>query len=364
VRNPKELTIEKIILHILDPRDRGLIRSKHPLPPDSDSRIFNYFKGHIQKSLADEDARAARFDDLTSDVANACHRLLRSGTNDKAFVDGSRDLAKSLYDIMEKNRSISRGDLVVCRYQAKEGDSATPTTYLGLLKIDPAEVFHHVEERDAKGRLLYVGLEVDPEGLPTAGERLQKCAFVRPLQPRHPDYDLILLDRQVRPTEGPEVAFFFSRGFLSASLQLTSMQATRLFIRQTAAGSKLLRQRQSNKQQKQLDKSVDTALRSKEVHVDKWVQELDLPTEQKEVLKGRLSDKYLPDRKFQPNKKVVQEFRKKAKEEFEGDYGLRLIVPSKVPRNRIEDKKNVQGPGGKTFKHAVTLYTDKWEKSA
>ena len=114
-----DLQLEEVILHILDPPNRvlkagvpkppeprGLVRSERPLPRDTDERIWNYFKNHIETSLRNLNIRAARFNQLEAGSAGICKGLLAA---DIDLVEGSQRLAESLYAIMLANRSISRG---------------------------------------------------------------------------------------------------------------------------------------------------------------------------------------------------------------------------------------------------------------
>ena len=115
-----------------------------------------------------------------------------------------------MYGILEQDRRTKGADLAVCFYRA---ENIADTRFLALLKIDPSEVFQHQIAEDEQGRQ-FVTYVVEPRAF--TNERLQKCAFIRPLAPRHNDYDMILLDRQVSDIRKQDVAQYFARDFLDS----------------------------------------------------------------------------------------------------------------------------------------------------
>lgn len=197
MRYAADIRLDELIVHIVDPRRaNGLVLSERTLPLDSNERVADYFATHIENSLRDPAARAARFVDLGDEnTAGLCRALLEHNVG---LVEGSRRLAQRLYEIIAGDRRIAAGDLAVGFYRA--GNRPDVPRYLALLKIDPSEVFRHTTARDPDGNL-YVSFEVETDVMPTTREKLQKCAFVQPLEPR-PEYDMMLLDRQVRPPAG------------------------------------------------------------------------------------------------------------------------------------------------------------------
>jgi hypothetical protein len=184
-----------------------MILSERTIPLKGNQCIVDYFVTHIQNSLKNPTAEAARIiaiDDET--VSGICKALLENRLD---LVEGSRWLAQELYKIIDKDKRINACDLAVCLYRAENQHSVS--RYLALLSIEPSEVFRHKKEHDPQGNL-YVNLEIETEVMPTTREKLQKCAFIQGLEPR-PDYDMMLLDRQKR---GEDVAKFFIKEFMGA----------------------------------------------------------------------------------------------------------------------------------------------------
>ena len=87
------------------------------LPLGGNQELAAYFTRHIQGSLQEPYARAARFRNINpTQVSGICHSLLSGKTN---LVDGSRFLAQALYQILQNDQRISPADLGICFYQAE-----------------------------------------------------------------------------------------------------------------------------------------------------------------------------------------------------------------------------------------------------
>jgi 37-kD nucleoid-associated bacterial protein len=345
--------IDEVILHILDPHGpRKQVLSAAPLPPDSDARIFRYFKDQIEESLKDAQVRRARFADLEAPAATLCRGLLEGGIQ---LVEGSQRLAQRLYEIMAGNRSISTGDLAVCRFrgvqQSREDD------YLALLKIDPSEALRRTTGTDRRGRPL-VTFEVESDVLPTAGERLQKCAFVRPLAPRPADYDLLLLDRQKR---ADEVAQFFSGRFLEAVPAPSPEQQTRDLYRGLLAAKNKVQGRLGPRQVDRLDQFIEGIMNDELVHVDERIQGLNLPPAIKaeigETVSASVSERIIAiDRPYAD--KVTRRRR------FRGEAGLKVEMSTEgYPRVLPQPPRWVQPAAGPGY-YEIVLRSETWEEIA
>ena len=353
------IQVDEVILHILDlpdtpakpgeppkPARRGLVLSQRSLPPQTDARVFGYFRDHIADSLKSDHVRVAQFAGLAAPVAAACKAILAPGGD---LVQGSQTLARGLYALMTKNASIARGDLALCRYSAQEGGQSV--SQLAVLKIDPSEAFSQTTRTDEQGKR-YVAVEVEAEVLPT-GE-LQKCALVRRLEPRPADYDMILLDRQLA---GEDVARFFSYDFLGADLVTDSRQATKKLNKILTDAENLLRSTlQPDEIVTSFQQQARNLLASPSVTRKQLVQIVPAAVEKEvseSVQAARLPDRIDLDRAYlaKTTKTIT----------YEGDDGLTLTVPA----NRFAELVTVippkkTGPGTKLYE--VVIRTKTWEK--
>ena len=96
MRYATDIQLDQLIVHILNPwQPNGFVLSERTLPLDSNQRLVDYFAAHIQNSLQDPAAKAARFVALDGEaVSGICKVLLNGGLD---MVEGSRLLAERLY---------------------------------------------------------------------------------------------------------------------------------------------------------------------------------------------------------------------------------------------------------------------------
>jgi hypothetical protein len=267
------------------------------------------------------------------------------------LVKGSQQLAERLYGIIDRDKRISAGDLVVGFYRA--GNRPHISRYLALLKIDPSEVFRHKTERDSQGNL-YIRFEIETDVMPTTREKLQKCAFVQPLDPRA-DYDMMLLDRQQVRTP---VARFFTEDFLGAALALDAHQRTDRLYRSLVSANNLLRPKLQPQQDEILHQAINSTVSSASINVDNWLEALPLSEEQKEQIDQVVSQE-LPDRTFEIDTSYGQRLIQKRR--FRGDYDLRVEVSADQYSEIIQSVQYVEGSESRPY-YRIVIHTQKWEE--
>ena len=353
MRYASDIQLEQMIVHILDPKRKVL--SERTLPLVGNDELRDFFADHIKNSLKHAQARAAKFKVLDSNLTSGICKGMIDGSVD--FVQGSRNLADRLYDIITPDDRISAGDLVVCSYRANGMAGEQP--FLALLKIDPSEVFRHAEMKDAEGKV-YVGFELEKEVMPTTRERLQKCAFIRPLDPRPADYDMMLLDRQLRPTEELPVARFFRETFLGANMALDSKERTKRFYVALIDGQNQLQDELSEEAYDELGESIHQVMLQTNVNIDDWIEGQPLTDVQRETLDGIVS-KDLPDREFAVDEDFAAKLVQKTR--FRADFGVKFEVDSdfyddvvqKIEKGPLDDQ-------GKPKYHRIVIHATNWKK--
>ncbi|HZS90170.1 MAG TPA: nucleoid-associated protein [Chloroflexota bacterium] len=351
MRYATDIEVERAIVHIVDPRQRPVL-SERALPLEANARLATYFADHIGASLRDSIARAARFVDLDTGIAaTLCAGVFADRT---CFVEVSRKLAIHLHDIVNGDGRIAAGDLAVCIYRARDGSGVAD--YLALLKIDPSEVLLHKTVHDDQGNL-YVDFDFQANVLPTARERLQKCAFVRPLRPR-PPYDMMVLDRQSGPGKADPVARFFMDAFLGAGLALDAQQRTDLLYRGLVSAQNRLRVRLSPGQNETLRGAIEQAIASQSINVDRWLEALPLPRADKEEI-DRIVSRDLPDREFEIDAAYTQ--RLVARRRFRGDYDLRVTVQADHA-GRVIRSVTRKDEAGRPPYYEVVIHTETWDE--
>jgi hypothetical protein len=362
MRYPADLTLDAVVIHSLDNRQetRQLRLSNGLLPLGEDPQLSRYLKTHIQHSLNDATAHAARFRAVEpGTVSGVCDALHGNGL---PLIDGSRSLAELLFAVIEKDGRIKPGVLAVCFYQATL--AAAPERYLALLKIDLGEVVRTKLIQDAQGNEI-VSLEVGHEALATTREGLQKAAFIRSLSPRHSDYDMILLDRQVRPeSQDAEVAMrpmakFFMESFLQAEQSFDNQERTKRFRRGVIIAQNTLRRQGelTAGEADGLDQALETALTSTRVNIDDWTDNLALPEVKKELIRENVV-RQQPDMEFEPDQTYVRKVTRKVR--FVGSGNLRVSVDAQQVDQVIREVNRRQEGLREYFE--VILHTERWDQ--
>lgn len=350
MRHVTSIKLEQLIIHMLDTKgSNGLVLSECTIPLEGNNNLVDYIVGHIQHSLKDPSSKAASFVAMDSGITSGiCKDLLQDRLS---LVDGSCKLAQKLYTIIENDKRINACDLVVCLYQAENKNGTS--RYLALLNIEPAAVFRHKQERDPQGRL-YINFEIDTEAMPTLGEKLQKCAFVRQLEPQS-EYDMMLLDRQ---KQGKEVAKFFINEFMGATLAFDSRQRTiNLYKGLINARNKIFKELKPDEIE-YLDQATQVVIRSESFNIDTWVNSLSLSDEHKQKIEQELSTN-LPDCEFEIDKSYVEKLVQKRT--FKGEGGLKITVKADKFDKIIKSIKRIPEEG-EPFYYRIEIQTDEWKE--
>lgn len=358
MRDATNINIDELIIHILDPQGQGLVLSSVPVPIDGNEALVEYFSRHILTSLKDSGIKAARFRNINPEQpSGVCRDLLRG---EVPLVDGSHRLAQELYSILERDQRITPGDLAVCFFKA---ENYPYSRFLAIMKVDPSQIFSHVIRQDRRGRT-YVSFETNTQAF--TNERLQKCAFIQPIDPRHPEFDMLLLDRQRRGFETPSptasqiaIARFFSESFLDAQEVFDARKFTDLVYRGLVNAENRLRDRLTDEQNTVLEEQVHQAVTSRRLNLDNWLGELPLPEEYKAEIEQSISTR-IPSREFPLDRNFSQQLVSKIK--FRGDHGLRLEVPSENYFTLIVSEERVTDDPERPPYYRIVIETEDWKR--
>lgn len=352
VRDATNIQLEQLIVHILDPNNPGgIVKSECSIPLKGNQRLVDYFIGHIQNSLKNKSIKAARFDAMDDKIVSGiCKDLLQ---NPLDLVDGSRNLAQKLYDIIAKDKRINPCDLAVCFYLAEKNNVVS--RYLALLNIEPSEVFRHKKSHDSQGNL-YVNFEIETDVMPTTGEKLQKCAFIQQLDPR-PDYDMMLLDRQ---KHGKEVAKFFIKDFMRATPAFDARQRTEYLYNGLISAHNQIRSELQPHEDENLYQAIQVAIKSDYINLNTWIKALPLSEKHKQQIEQVVSQE-LPDREFEIDKTYAHSLIRKRV--FRGDYGLKVVIEASDEKYKkvIKPVKRMEKPGTPPY-YCIEIHTEKWDE--
>ncbi|HPY73433.1 MAG TPA: nucleoid-associated protein [Rectinema sp.] len=336
-------------MHILDPKSESPVLSWRDIPPAENRALFDYFTTHIQKSLQDTATKAARFTHIDEqNVSGISKGLLKENLD---FITGSQELARQLFKIIKNDGRISACDLAVCFYNAKNQWNTTKN--LALMKIDPSEVFLHKKQEDSQGKT-YITFEIKSDVLPTTRENLQKCVFIRPLDPRPTEYDMMLLDRQLKVP----IAKFFIKDFLNAEFALDSRERTERLYTCLVGAQNSLRSELEPQDDEYLRQAINSAITSTSINVDTWIKSLTLSEDQKSEI-DQIVSQDLPDREFEIDLNFAQQLITKRR--FKGDYDLRLEISAENYDKVIHSVKPINTPDAPSH-YEIVIHSEKWDE--
>ena len=351
MRRIANIQILELFVHILKnrPPDPSLQLSDFPIQLEGNQRLLEYFTNHILNSLKDSSSNAAQFRNINPGQASGVCSAILSGQ--LTLAEGSKRLAENLFEIISSDQRITPADLAVVLFQ----DPSQPGFhYLAILKIDPSEVFEHEIIREANS--IRINYTLKDNAL--TKEKLQKCAFIRPLEPRHAEYDLLLLDRQTGFVGDGTIASFFKERFLDTKDALDSVRRTYLLYNTLTAAHTRIRGQLPEGLNQELDQRILMAVGNRVINTDRWLEELPVDDDVRQHFHQALQER-LPDVEFEIDRQIAERMTKKAY--FEGDYGFRITIPAENLRDVIKLESTFINPEGQSV-NRIVIETRLWKK--
>lgn len=208
----ENVSVRKAIVHILDSAHEEPVLNDFLL--ELDDEVSDFLESHIRRSLRDEEAKTAKFEQGRNIVKETCEEMIENVDRDDIFINGTKDIARHLFRFIKTNIDIPSCDLVVTCFETECG------FFISMLKLDYTRTYiHNMEFLDGKFRISIVPQLI---GLPSAGQRLQKCAFVG-----GPDIDPQVLFLDKGNKDAGEGLDFFSRSFLQCLSEPDAAEKTK-----------------------------------------------------------------------------------------------------------------------------------------
>ncbi len=331
MRNIDAVIIKKAIIHVLDRNADTPILADFEQEIDED--IHEFLEKHIVKSLADEENKKAKFKDGMTTVKNACQAIFQ---DDSRFLESSHIIAQHMFRAMKNNNQISSADLVICLYSAHEEN------YIGILKMDYKKSFiHNVEFIDDQLRISILPQAI---GLPGIGQKIQKCAFIKPFDTEE-EFDLIVLDKQsYGKDEDSEIAHFFANNFLCCDVLIDSRDKTRSFKNLTEKWTRKNLKEDFEKAQEVRAEMITSLKDSAEIDIEKFTQNVfgnDMDMQQNFV--QHFHKEGMPIDNFEIDKKWVEKKMKKRVMKTDTGVEIRAEYEDYEDNMKFEIKRNGDG---------------------
>ena len=313
--------VQSAVIHLLGHRtSRRLVLSDRALDLD-DERLRIFIRDHVASGLTDRQVRTRRFARPLTEVAKTAQQIVQ---RPRSLLNPSKELASRLHAILQSNRTISPGSLMVARCVGSFEPGSEPEPFAALLKLDASTVFTPRFKTEGGATRVWIEELKDP-GLPSTREPLQKAALIRSLSDDDGDgvplpHELLILDRQ---RQG-EPAQFFSDTFLSGVEDaFTPAQQTQQLVRGARAALTKVRPDLDKTQTERVYRAIENLADQETVERDAWAGAIRLPRPQREVFRKAL-EKEVPDPIIQVDAPTVQEGTKWIR--FKGRNGFRMRI--------------------------------------
>lgn len=212
-----EVNLKEAIIHILDNNSEEPVYDEYPLRLVDET--YEYILKHIQKCLKDEELKYAVFNNERNIIKELSQEYL-NGQSD--LISVSKEISKQLFKLIKANGNIPSCDLIIVSISTEYG------AMLALLKMDYVKNYTHtVDFVDNK-----IGIDIIPQfiGLPASGQRIQKCAFIKPIKEDN-KFDLMVIDKQSKSKDEDYGSNYFISNFLGCSIIDNERDNTRNFVK-------------------------------------------------------------------------------------------------------------------------------------
>lgn len=215
-----DINIMEAVVHVLDQNSDEAILNEYKVDLTDD--VYRFIYKHIEKCLKSEDLKYAVFNQEKHKVKEIAHEYL-NGTN-MDIVEVSQELARQLFYIMRANINIPSCDLLTVSISTDQGPM------LAILKMDYVKNFTH--KVDFFENKIGIGIVEHQAGLPTSGQKIQKCAFIKPLREDN-EVELMVIDKNKRILEDEYGIDWFINNYLGCTIIQNERDMTKTFLNAT-----------------------------------------------------------------------------------------------------------------------------------
>ncbi|HHD2751410.1 TPA: nucleoid-associated protein [Clostridium perfringens] len=216
-----DINIMEAVIHILDSNSDEPILNEYKIDLTDD--VYKFIYKHVEKGLKSEDLKYAIFNPERHVVKEVSQDYLNGVNRD--IVEVSQELARQMFYIMKGNNNIPSCDLITVSISTDQGPM------LGILKMDYIKNFtHKVDFVDNK---IGIGIVEQAAGLPASGQKVQKCAFIKPIRDDQ-NINLMVIDKQRKSSEDDEYgANYFINNYLGCTVIQNERDMTKTFVKAT-----------------------------------------------------------------------------------------------------------------------------------
>lgn len=212
-----DINIMEAVVHVLDQNSDEAILNEYKVDLTDD--VYRFIYKHIKKCLKSEDLKYAKFNPERHKVKEVSQEYLNGINMD--IVKVSQEFARQLFYIMKANINISSCDLLTVSISTDQGPM------LAILKMDYVKNFTH--KVDFFENKIGIGIVEHQAGLPTSGQKIQKCAFIKPLREDN-EIELMVINKNKRILEEEYGVDWFINNYLGCTIIQNERDMTKIFL--------------------------------------------------------------------------------------------------------------------------------------
>lgn len=340
----KEININEAVIHVLDNNSDEPILNEYAL--DLDEEKYNFLLKHIQRCLKDEGLRYAVFNKESNIIKDFSQQYLNGENN---LLDVSKELAREMFTLMRSNGNVPSCDLIVISFTTEFGP------ILAILKMDYIKNYmHSIEFIDNK-----MGVDIVPQftGLPGSGQKVQKCAFIKPVR-KDNEFDLMVIDKLSKnKVEEEHGATYFINNYLGCEIIDNERDMTKKLI--TAAEKWVQNNYQEDAAKQEKIRSIIKNQLQENSDID--IEDLTAMVCENEESKGKFTEhmqKYEVAENVMVDKEYVEKKLKKVRLKIDKDIDIYINADAYKDNSRFEIQSNGDGTINMVIKH-VSNYIEK-----
>ncbi|KEH84565.1 nucleoid-associated protein [Clostridium novyi] len=339
-----DVTINEAVVHVLDNNADEPILNGYKL--ELNDEVYTFLTKHIQKCFKDEELKYAVFNEEKNSVKEVSQEFLNRECD---FLEASKELAKQMFILMRSKGSISSCDFVVVHISTEYGPM------LGIMKMDYVKsYFHTVDIVDEK---IDINIISQHTGLPGGGQKISKCAFIKPI--RENDFDLMLIDKKTKNKTSEEYgSSYFTDYYLGCRVIDNERDITKSFVHAAERWTRTCLKENAEMQEKVRKTIKDKLKEEEEFDVKEIAEELfGDETVGKESFVNFIKEEGGVE-KVAVDKEWVDKKFKRIRLKIDKDIDIYLNEDAYNDNSRFEIKRNGDGTINMVIKH-VSNYIEK-----
>ena len=306
----EEITIEKSILHILDPNVGTPVLSDRDLPP---GEYDDFFKKHMEKLFGDSEIKECVFENGENPVRESIESL----TEDN-FIAVTQQLAARLFDIMASNADIPPADVLFTRITYKNN------RLLGIIKFNYKEAYTHslasIEGTTAATVIKYRALYANE------AQKVDECVFIDLSK------QTIKMIEKKYEIDGQK-EYYLSNRFMKTQPARSYKEQYRLVEKSAEQVVKKFYSGDAMKQSEVKMAIRNNVDRNLEIDIDDLAKAAFHDSEDMQAqYKQELSQKGFQEKKIKINPQIYQELERNHK--ITTDNGIKMEIPSDLMKDK------------------------------